>query len=93
MTNFPSIAMSGIANHARVRVLWKDGLLRAFTVDGLVFEIKTKKPTRLKGTLMSWEADNDIGPLTLKSRCMTCGGPRWWRMLRVPSEELWRTPM
>jgi hypothetical protein len=88
------MSLTGVVNHPRVRVLWNNGLLRAFDVAGsMVFELKTEKPRRIKGTLMSWAADNDIGPLTLKARCMTCGGPRWWKVLWTPSEELWRTPM
>ena len=91
MMDFLSMSLSGIKNHTRVRVLWKDGLLRAFSVDGLVLELKTQKPTRISGFLNGWQADNDVGPLTMKGRCMTCGGPRWWKVLCTPSEELWRT--
>ena len=91
MIDFSSMALTGISNHSRVRVLWKDGLLRAFSVDGLVLELKTAQPARLKGFLATWHVANDLGPLMMKRRCMTCGGPRWWRVLRIPSEELWRT--
>ncbi len=93
MIDFLSMSLTGIANHSRVRVLWEDGLLRAFNVSGLVLEMKTAQPARLKGFLGRWQIDNDLGPLTMMRRCMTCGGPGWWRLLRVPSEELWRTEM
>jgi hypothetical protein len=93
MIDFLSMSLVGVSNHSRVRVLWKHGLLRAFSVDGLVLELKTMKPTRLKGFLSRWQVDNDLGSLTMARRCITCGGPGWWKVLRVPSEELWRTAM
>jgi len=93
MIDLSSVSMHGVANHARVRVLWRDGLLRAFSVDGLVLELKTKEPRRIKGHLWRWQADNDIGPLTMKGKCIACGGSKWWRVLRIPSKELWRKEM
>jgi len=89
MIDLKSVSMSGRWNHSRVRVLWKDGLLRAFGVSGLLVELKTSEPVRMSGFLGTWITDGDLGPLILKNRCMTCGGPRWWRIMRMPPEELW----
>jgi len=84
-----SASMHGQWRHARVRVLWRDGLLRVFGLVGLLLELKTKEPVRMKGFLNSWLVDSDIGQIILKSRCMTCGGPKWWRLMRIPADDLW----
>jgi hypothetical protein len=78
-------------NSARARVIWNDGLLRVFTVTGLVLELKTSEPVRLKGLLRSWLVESDVGSIVMRAKCMTCGGPPWWRLLRIPMEELWVT--
>jgi len=87
-----SVSMHGKFNHSRVRVLWRDGLLRAFGVVGLLLELKTAEPVRVKKSINRWIVSTDLGPLILKGKCMTCGGPRWWRLMRMPEDELWETP-
>jgi len=92
MIDFLSVSLHGVINHSRARVLWDDGLLRAFTVAGLILELRTSEPVRLSGFLHRWTVASDVGPLVLKGRCMTCGGPPWWRLMRTTAEELWETP-
>ena len=84
-----SVSMHGKFNHSRVRVLWRDGELRAFGVVGPLLELKTLEPVRLQGFSNRWLAESDLGPLILKSKCMTCGGPKWWRIVRKTADELW----
>jgi len=87
--DFKSVSVHGKINHSRVRVLWRGGVLRAFGFAGLLLELQTAEPVRMKGFLNSWLVDSDVGPLILKGRCMTCGGPKWWRRMRVSADELW----
>ena len=87
--DFKSVSMRGKFNQARVRVLWREGLLRAYGFDGLLLEVKTMEPMRMQGYLNSWLVDSDLGPLILKGRCITCGGPKWWRVMRKSANDLW----
>jgi len=84
-----SASMHGKWRHSRVRALWRDGELRAFGLIGRLIEIKSTEPVRMKGYLNSWLVDTDLGPIVLKGRCMTCGGPKWWKLMRTPGDELW----
>jgi len=86
-----SASMHGEINHSRVRVLWRDGILRAFGIVGLLLELKTEKPVRMKGYLNSWLVKTDLGTLILKGKCVTCGGRKWWRIVYMPGDELWNT--
>ena len=84
-----SASIGGKLHFSRARVLWRDGTLRAFGVDGLLVELKTQSPVRLSGYINSWIAESDTGALIIKGKCLTCGGPKWWRVMRMPANDLW----
>lgn len=84
-----SAGMQGPYNFGRVRVLWRDGLLKAFNRQGVVLEVISTQPKRLKGYLRAWQSETDGGTIVLKAKCMTCGGRSWWRIMRLSEDELW----
>ena len=91
-----SASVSGVYNLARARVLWKGGLLRLFTPDGLVLQIRTTTPQRRKGFLSSWSValfplGESAGEVVLRSKCITCGGPKWWRVTMESANDLWNS--
>jgi len=85
-----SATMHGAYNCSRVRVLWRDGMLKVFTVDGLHLELETKAPVRRPYYMKSWLVETEQGDIILKGKCMTCGGRQWWRIGCMPFEQLWR---
>ena len=89
MDNFASVSVRGAFNFARARVLWKDGLLRVFGKDGPVLDILAEKPVKKKGHLLTWSVQTVKGEITLHSKCITCGGREWWRVVFMSSDELW----
>lgn len=87
MIDLPSVRMSGAFNHARARVLWRKGIMRAFDKKGFVFELGASEPQRTKGWLRTWVVRTFHGDIKLKAKCSTCGG--WSKITRIPAEELW----
>jgi len=85
-----SATMQGVYNCGRVRALWHGGILKIFTVDGLLFELKTEKPIRRPYYAKSWIIKTEKGDIILKGKCITCGGRKWWRIGYVPFDKLWR---
>lgn len=93
MINFSSVSISGVFNYGRSRVLWKDGLLRVYTVDGLRLEITAEKPILRSGYLNSWTVKTGKGDIVLRKKCLTCGGRRWWQLMYKSIDELWGIPL
>ena len=89
MINFRSVSIKGTFNYGRARVLWHDGLLKVFTPNGLVLRVRSKIPTRKEGRLKAWHVETVRGNITLSSKCMTCGGKKWWNTYYTPDAELW----
>jgi hypothetical protein len=89
LVNFTSVTVKGALNFGRARALWKDGMLRIFGVDGLLVETNSERPTRRPGHLLTWDAKTARGDITLRTKCITCGGRRWWRIVAMSPEELW----
>ncbi len=88
-TNFPSVSIKGVFNYARARVLWRDGLLRVYTVEGLRLEISSEQPFPRPGYIRSWTAKTSKGYIILRGKCITCGGRKWWRLVYKSADELW----
>ena len=89
MMNFRSVSISGAFHYGRARAIWSAGLLRVFGVDGIVLEVVSETPIKRPGFLRSWDANTASGTITIKGKCMTCGGRKWWRILYMPTDELW----
>ena len=89
MINFRSVSIKGAFNFGRARVLWKDGLLKVFNADGLALRVRSKIPMRKEGHIRAWHAETASGNVTMRSKCMTCGGKKWWRVYRASDNELW----
>jgi hypothetical protein len=90
--NFSSVSIKGAFNYARARVLWHDGLLRVFTLDGLSLEIVALRPVKRHRYIMTWDVDTGKGDIVMRLKCVTCAGRKWWRLVAMPSDELWRLP-
>jgi len=88
-----SVSVSGAFNYARARVVWRDGMLRVYTLEGLRLELTTKRPIRRPQFLNTWDVETGMGNFVLKGKCVTCGGPRWWRVTSKPFDELWMAPV
>lgn len=91
LLDFKSVSMHGAHNFGRVRVLWQDGLLKAFDKHGKVLEIAATEPVKKKGYIRTWEFVSIVGKTTMRGRCMTCGGSAWWKMLWEPGAKLWQS--
>ncbi len=91
--NFSSVSINGIFNYARARVLWRDGVLRIFTVPGLHLEIASRQPVKRSGFLRTWDVKTDKGNIVMKGKCITCGGSGWLRLVAKSSDALWRVPV
>lgn len=89
MIDLKSVSVRGAFNYGRARVLWKDGMLKVFGVDGVLLEIMSEKPVRKKGHLMAWDAKTGKGSITLRGKCMTCGSRKWWPIYYKSKHELW----
>lgn len=89
MVNFPSVSIRGAFEFGRARALWKDGLLRVFGFDGLLLETIAERPVKKAGYLLAWDVRTARGDITIRSKCITCGGRKWWRIVFMPSDELW----
>ncbi len=90
ITSFSSVSIKGVFNYKRARVLWYDGLLRVYTVDGLRLEVIAEQPSPRPGYLRSWTVRTDKGDIILRRRCVTCGGKEWRRLAYRSTNELWR---
>ncbi len=90
MINFNSVSIRGVFNYARARVIWNDGLLRVFGKDGPMLDIMADKPRKKPGHILTWVVKTAKGDITLRNKCITCGGRRWWRIVNVSNDELWR---
>lgn len=90
--DFKSVSIRGAFNYGRARVLWRDGLLRVFTLEGLQFQMEAARPRRMTGYLWRWDVDTAAGPVTLRPKCITCGGVKWARMVAQSFAELWEVP-
>ena len=88
-----SVGMRGVFNFSRVRVLWYDGVLKVYTVDGLHLELITELPIRRPGYMRSWSVKTNKGDIILRAKCMACGGRQWWRIMYMPFDRLWRIPL
>lgn len=83
-----SVRVSGAISLPRARVLWKDGLLRMFTKEGIVWEAPARAPKAVPSRWYKlWHVDTDRGEIVLRNRCSTCGG--WRSVTKVPAETLW----
>lgn len=71
----------------KVRILHRDGQLRAFNATGIALNIKSEKPTRKRGHIRVWVAVTEHGEITIEEKCWTCGG--WWRIASESAESLW----
>lgn len=91
MINFRSVSIKGAFNFGRARVLWSGGLLRVFTVDGMVLETSAEEPLKKVGLLRAWSVSTVRGDITMRGKCITCGGKKWWRVTYAPDNELWNT--
>ena len=89
MIDLKSVSISGVFNFARARVLWNDGMLKVFGLDGSLLEIMSEQPVRKKGYLMAWGAKTGKGDIIMRNKCMTCGGRKWWRIIYMRKNELW----
>lgn len=88
MIDFPSVSLSGAISISHARVLFKDGILRAFTKKGLVWEVgATEIAPSPKGWPVRWFATTLRGALVMKPKCETCCG--WRKVTSVPAETLW----
>lgn len=84
-----SASMHGTHTFGRVRVLWRDGMLKAYDRVGPVLEIRATEPKRKPGYLRAWESSTDNGPILIKPKCITCGGRAWWKIMRMSENDLW----
>lgn len=66
--------VSGPLNFPKVRLIWKDGILHAYSANGLAFMVRSEKPVKRKGWITAWDAETVEGPLSIQGRCWTCGG-------------------
>ena len=89
MMNFRSVSISGAFNFARARAIWYGGLLRVFDADGLTLEVISNRPIKKSGYLRVWDVSTTQGMITIKKKCITCGGRKWWRVSYMPTDELW----
>lgn len=89
MIDLKTVSIRGTFNYGRARVLWKDGLLKVFGVNGLMLEIMSERPIRKARHMMTWDAKTRKGTVTMRGKCMTCGGRKWWRIVYMAKEELW----
>jgi hypothetical protein len=91
MIDLRTVSISGAFNYSRARVLWKDGMLKVFGVDGMMLELISEKPVRNRGRLNSWRIKTGKGDIMTRGKCMTCGGRKWWRIIYMAKNELWNS--
>lgn len=72
----------------KVRLIWRDGELRAFNSNGLDFKLKSDRPRRVEG-FRAYEADTEAGTLKIQGRCWTCGGHA--RVALRRADDLWNS--
>lgn len=89
MINFRSVSIKGAFNFGRARVLWHAGTLKVFVERGLSLEMDADKPIRRKGHIRVWDIKSPAGDMTLRGKCMTCGGKKWRRITYMANDELW----
>ncbi len=89
--DFKSVSVKGAFNYARARVLWRGGLLRVYTVEGLQVDVMSERPVRRPRFLGTWDVKAYSGNITLRAKCVTCGGRKWWRVVSKSFDELWST--
>lgn len=90
MISFRSVSIKGAFNFGRARVLWNDGLLRVFCYDGLALEIKAQPPVKRIRHLATWDITTERGEITLRNKCITCGGRKWWPVYYMEQNDLWK---
>ena len=89
--DFKSVSVKGAFNYARARVLWRGGLLRVYTLSGPHLEIMSEQPVKRPKFLGAWDIKTQVGDITLRTKCVTCGGRKWWRVVSKSFDELWST--
>ena len=89
MIDLKSVTIIGGFNAGRARVLWHDGMLKAWGLNGLLFQVASERPTKKRGYLARWEANTENGMIEFKVKCVSCGGRNWWRIVGMNHDELW----
>ncbi len=89
MFDLKSVSISGAFNYGRARVLWKGGLLKMFGIDGAMLEIMSEQPRRKRGYVAVWVAKTSKGDITMRGKCMTCSGRKWWPIYFKSKHDLW----
>lgn len=88
MIDFKAMRLSGAISISRARVLWHEGLMRAYTKEGLVWVAESKAPIlHERRWRPHYVAQTVSGDVILKTKCITCGG--WGRVAKIPAEQLW----
>lgn len=90
MKNFTTVTVKGSFNFARARVIWRDGVLRVFTLEGLALDLPASAPKKRPGYVHTYDVDlGGKGTITLRGKCVTCGGRKWWKIAYRPANLLW----
>lgn len=89
MINFLSVTIKGAFNFSRARVIWHDGILKVFDHKGVVLSTPSDEPVRNTGYLRSWDVKTSKGAIIMRGKCMTCGGKKWWQLMRIKDVDLW----
>jgi hypothetical protein len=89
MDNYSSVKISGAVEMGRARVLWDDGTLKIFGPDGLAVTTPAERPRKRPGHILVWDVETELGDITLRNKCITCGGRKWWHVVFTPADKLW----
>jgi hypothetical protein len=89
MDNFTTVKISGAVTVGRARALWESGILKVFGPDGLLYELISERPKKRPGHIWVWDARTGIGDITMRQKCITCGGRKWYRVAFMPDQKLW----
>jgi len=91
MINFRSVSIKGAFNHARARVIWNNGVLKVFTINGMILSIGAQRPQVKRGFIRTWDVETAKGNITMRAKCMTCGGRKWWPVYYASDTDLWNS--
>lgn len=89
MIDFRSVSTDGAVTLARARVIWLDGQLQVHTLDGVKLATFANVPKRRHHHVGVWDAETTEGRLTMRLKCVTCGGLRWIRFAAKSAHEVW----
>lgn len=73
-TDIKAAQLTGAISNAKCRVIWHNERLFGFTSSGMVINVASDEPVKVRKIIRRWTAKTEKGMITIDEKCWTCGG-------------------